>query len=240
MHAFRPDDPRRRRPPHAGGVGAPRVLPGGLARAPVPLGRRDGRRRSRVRRRDPHDRRLRSGARRLARGGRPARGGPHRRRGGRDADRRLLGAGHGPHLRDRPRGEGGSGLPLQLLGRQVPALRGRRPPRCTALRPPRRPPIRRPIRARGRRYHGGRGGHPRHDRAVPPQPEPEPGHVPGRRRGGPARLPRSRGDRVAPPRARRGPRHRRPRRQRGGLRGAAHGPRPDGVRPPESELRATP
>ena len=140
---------------------------------------------------------------------RGARGADRRRRGRRAGDRRLLAARQRADLRARRRRAARRrALRLQLVGREVHALRRRRRGRRPADRPPGRPPLRGAVRARGRVGRRRRRGHAADDRAVPAAPQPQPGDDARGDRAGAARLPGRRARGVA--RARAWPRTRTP------------------------------
>src|SRR5262249_31665538 len=75
------------------------------------------------------------------------------------------------------------------------------------------PPVRRAVRPGGRVDLRRRRGHAAHHRAVPAEPQPQPGAVPRRYRTGPARLSRCRGGGVARGGGLRPPGHPRPQRR---------------------------
>ena len=129
------------------------------------------------------DRRLRAGADGGSPGPRHGGAPPVRPRGGRGgaADRRLVAARQRADLRARSRrAPRGRGLPLQRLGRQVPALGPRRRDlaRCCSSTSA-SPRFESRRRARGRLDHRRRRGHADHHRAVPAAPQPQPGARPG-------------------------------------------------------------
>ena len=123
-------------------------------------------------------------------------------------------------VRNDARGGRARPLRVQLVGREVPALRRRRTSAGAAGLALRRPPVPGAVRPRGRVVLRRRRGHPGDHGAMPPASEPEPVDVSRGDRGGPPGVPRRRRRDLAPARARRGPRHRRAHRRAGAVRPA--------------------
>ena len=146
-----------------------------------------------------------------------------RHRGRRVAHRRLVAARQWAHLPHAPgRHARHERLHLQLLGREVPALRQRRRHRPSAGRALRRGALRRPDGPRGGRHHRRRRGHADHDGELPAAPFAQPRPDQGRDDPGAQGLPRRQEGHLAHLRAgaRRGPRHRRARGRCRRVRGA--------------------